>query len=126
MWNGNADVYVFYIEVLCTLLTRIQLVSLLIQSRSGLRPPIVSDNGWIWADLVYIPWVSPSFRVLRVALCFPIRSEIDVFIFRWYWLWGGILAPIVGAQVGVGLYDVLLRRVPTDDRDDDEVLPDDR
>lgn len=53
----------------------------------------------------------------------------------WYWLWGGILAPILGAQVGVGLYDVFLRRVPQENQDNhdeaqdeaqDEVQRDDR
>ena len=81
----------------------INFFSICFQSRPWFRsthPPLFC---WVRKGYIQLQKVIASFFILFF------KSD-GTFLFSQYWLWCPIIAPILGAQVGIGFYDLFLKK----------------
>ena len=110
-WGMESMCYLIAWNLLA-LLTRTE--SVLVQPSSWSWVSSISFDGRLRRDALHVSWVSPNFIFLSPPLSCA-RASSDALYSNWtlrrqYWLWGGFIAPTLGAIIAIGFYDLLLRR----------------
>ena len=85
----------------------IDFFSVCFQSRPWFRPTHPPLFCRVREAVIYLQKVIASFQSILIH---PKADSDGIFLLSQYWLWCPIIAPTLGAQVGMGFYDLFLKK----------------